>query len=340
MLLVPDSSGKTKRLRIPHYVIHMVIITLIVAVSTMLIFSLRSRYYQLQAEEIQSNLIQSHEQNNRLEQEKSQLDLELEHEKDRLDAELKEVRSKLQQKADEAESLQDEMQEKMEYYEEKARELEQRLDELQKAKDVIYDELSQRELLPSIHTAGYDTESVPVFASMGGPSSTGDIDAMYASLDVRVNRETEAYHTLLNQIEKVKPNLTNYPTIWPVRGIVTSEVGYRTNPFGGTGEESHTGIDISVPIGTDVRASGGGVVSYSGVMDGYGYIVIVNHDRGTQSYYAHNSQLLVSEGERVSGGQVIAKSGNTGRSTGPHVHFEIRVNGIVKNPREFVREAM
>ena len=115
--------------------------------------------------------------------------------------------------------------------------------------------------------------------------------------------------------------------IYPVSGYtITSRYGYR-------GKEFHTGLDLAVPYGTAVKAADGGRVTYAGTKGNYGKLVIITHDDGTQTYYAHNSKLLVSVGDRVYQGQQIAKAGSTGRSTGNHCHFEIRLNGSYIPPQ-------
>lgn len=103
--------------------------------------------------------------------------------------------------------------------------------------------------------------------------------------------------------------------------------------YGSRWGRTHKGIDFAHPVGTNIYASASGTVTFSGWNSGgYGYLVIISHGNGVQTYYAHNSRLLCSVGQTVSQGQLIAKSGNTGRSTGPHLHFEIRVNGVAYNP--------
>ena len=121
--------------------------------------------------------------------------------------------------------------------------------------------------------------------------------------------------------------------IWPVNGTVTSSPGSRSL-FGS--KEYHAGLDIAVPYGTKVKAADGGTVSFAGWKGDYGNLVIITHDDGTQTYYAHNSTLLVSKGDSVYQGQAIAKAGSTGRSTGSHCHFEVRVNGKVQNPYNYL----
>jgi murein DD-endopeptidase MepM/ murein hydrolase activator NlpD len=117
--------------------------------------------------------------------------------------------------------------------------------------------------------------------------------------------------------------------IWPVNGPVTSGFGMRWGRM-------HTGIDIAVPTGTPVHASASGVVVYAGWMSGYGNLVAIDHGGGLATAYAHNSSLIVSVGQHVSQGDVISLSGSTGHSTGPHVHFEVRVNGVPVDPLNYL----
>lgn len=117
--------------------------------------------------------------------------------------------------------------------------------------------------------------------------------------------------------------------IKPVSGVLTSRYGYRWG-------RTHTGIDIGVPTGTPVKASAAGTITFSGMKGSLGYLVVISHGNGIQTYYGHNSKLLVKAGQKVEAGQVIAKAGSTGRSTGSHVHFEIRVNGSSINPQRYI----
>lgn len=112
----------------------------------------------------------------------------------------------------------------------------------------------------------------------------------------------------------------------PVRGKITSRVGLRQDPFNGK-LRHHGGVDIAVPAGTEVRPIAAGYVSYSGYRGGYGNLVILEHANGAVSLYAHNARNLVAAGHRVQAGEIIALAGSTGRSTGPHLHFEIWKGG-------------
>lgn len=125
------------------------------------------------------------------------------------------------------------------------------------------------------------------------------------------------------------------PGHWPVdgRGVVTRGVSEGTE-----GAEAHAGLDVAIPIGTPIRASGGGVVASAGVDPEYGYFVRLTHPDGFESMYGHASRLLVQTGDSVRAGEVIALSGSTGRSTAPHLHFEIRRDGRLLDPRSLVQE--
>lgn len=119
--------------------------------------------------------------------------------------------------------------------------------------------------------------------------------------------------------------------MFPVSGRTTCPFGYRHHPL--TGQyELHTGVDISVPVGTAVHAAADGIVSKAGYNRAYGYMVIIQHNGGYSTLYGHNSRLLVSTGQQVRQGQVIARSGSTGWSTGPHCHYQLMKNGSPINP--------
>ncbi len=119
--------------------------------------------------------------------------------------------------------------------------------------------------------------------------------------------------------------------LWPVRGRISSNFGWRYHPVLKR-KKYHSGLDIAVPRGTPVLAADGGVILVSGWRGGYGNFVAVDHGNGISTCYGHNSRLLVTVGEKVTKGQRIALSGNTGLSSGPHVHFEVRIKGVPANP--------
>lgn len=154
----------------------------------------------------------------------------------------------------------------------------------------------------------------------------------------RLNAMSENIKNMLQSLERQSSMPSQGGTgrfIWPVTGPITSYVGWRTHPVFGT-TRYHSGMDIAVDTGTPVKAADNGTVVYSGWMGGYGYAVMINHGNGLVTIYGHNSRLLVSEGQSVSQGDVIAKSGSTGWSTGPHVHFEARLHGEVVDPLNYL----
>lgn len=151
-----------------------------------------------------------------------------------------------------------------------------------------------------------------------------------------VSRTTvqESTTTYMYQGTKEKPATASTGTfIWPLSGTITSEFGYRSI-FGGT--SFHSGLDIAAPYGTTISAADGGTVTFAGWRNSYGYTVIITHDDGTVTYYAHCSSLLVNAGEKVFQGQAIARVGMTGTATGYHCHFEVRVGGQSVNPRNYL----
>lgn len=138
----------------------------------------------------------------------------------------------------------------------------------------------------------------------------------------------------MQQVHK-KYEASAYPSIWPVNGTITSNFGVRGNPIGG-GTGYHEGLDIAVDYGTPVRATASGTVSIAGWVGGYGNLVEIDHGSGFVTRYGHNSLILVVQGQEVKTGDIIALAGSTGNSTGPHVHYEVRVNGTPTDPLLFL----
>ena len=133
----------------------------------------------------------------------------------------------------------------------------------------------------------------------------------------------------------------NLPSLWPLMGPITSPFGAREDPVLGGGEgEFHKGVDISAPYGTPIRATGDGVVLSAAMGNGYGKEVVVDHGNGVHTLYAHMSGFHVSGGDSVVRGQVIGYVGTTGRTTGAHVHYEVRLHDVSVNPHKYMRETL
>lgn len=162
-----------------------------------------------------------------------------------------------------------------------------------------------------------------------------DIDALNEQID-RMNAEA---NKLTAEILKLQGNgeFVGGDFTWPAPGVsrVTSPFGYRIHPITKK-NKLHTGLDIGAPSGTTIVASNAGTVIKAGWNNSYGYMVMIDHGGGIVTLYAHNSSLLVKTGDVVARGQAISKSGSTGDSTGPHLHFEVRVNGNYVDPTKYV----
>lgn len=162
-----------------------------------------------------------------------------------------------------------------------------------------------------------------------------ELDQLSREMAQRLTSLTE----LRGHLEERRSVLAATPTVWPIRGLVTSGFGYRQSPFTGA-RELHDGLDISAPHGTPVLATADGTVAYAGPLaGGYGNVIYVDHGHGFFTFYGHNSQNLVKSGARVRRGQIIAQVGNTGMSTGPHVHYSVRYKSVWVNPLRYIVEA-
>ncbi|MDD3706118.1 MAG: M23 family metallopeptidase [Clostridiaceae bacterium] len=161
------------------------------------------------------------------------------------------------------------------------------------------------------------------------------IETNFASLTEKIALQKKIISDSLDPIKKQLAYLMAKPSIKPVTASITAGFGYRKNPFTSRGSEFHKGIDFAASYGQTVSASGDGIVAFSGWNAGYGRMVIISHGYGLSSLYAHNSKLLVKQGDKVKKGQAISKVGNTGRSTGTHLHYEVKLNGKNVNPANY-----
>jgi len=151
----------------------------------------------------------------------------------------------------------------------------------------------------------------------------------------RVEAQEQGFSELVSFLEDRKSLLASTPSIMPVRGWVTSAFRRRDDPFTGNAVW-HRGLDISTGMGTPVRAPADGVVTYVGRKVDFGNIMSLDHGYGYLTRYGHNSKIIVRAGQQVRRGQVIAFVGNTGKSTGPHLHYEVLRNGVPVNPQDYI----
>ncbi len=195
---------------------------------------------------------------------------------------------------------------------------------------------------------GQETTSL---MGMGGPSPSDIRDKLKSAKDdpglvqqmkadvERLQSEAITQELSLTELEKnlqtKKEMMVHMPSLWPTMGWVTSGFGFRTNPFSGL-SQMHEGMDISNRVGTLVVAPSDGIVSDVGNDLVYGKILVISHGFGMTSRYCHLSKALVKAGQKVNRGDKIAEIGMTGRTTGPHLHYEVRLNGIPVNPMRYI----
>jgi murein DD-endopeptidase MepM/ murein hydrolase activator NlpD len=145
----------------------------------------------------------------------------------------------------------------------------------------------------------------------------------------------ESLEELLQSLEGKHNRLASSPSVWPAKGWLTSRYGYRISPFTNR-KQFHAGIDIAGTPGTAIVAPARGVIVFAGENGPLGNSVIIDHGFGVRTQYGHNKQLFVKRGEQVERGQKIAALGSTGRSTGPHLHYTVEVNGKTRNPLDYI----
>lgn len=176
-----------------------------------------------------------------------------------------------------------------------------------------------------------DSEDEPIDSAL----SAHLLDARLEDLSYEARKQEEDVRDLQEYFQDQKTLLATTPSIWPARGWMTSSFGVRSDPFTGT-RVMHKGLDIAAPAGTQIVAPSEGVVIYAALRGGYGKIVVLDHGFGVQTHFGHLLEAAVKPGDKVERGQVIGTIGSTGRSTGVHLHYEVRVHGIPENPRKFI----
>ena len=173
--------------------------------------------------------------------------------------------------------------------------------------------------------------------AMGGPYIAADSNE--AAADMAADAQFRALFQTWKKLDTLEDGLISIPSVQPVANMsFTSNFGIRSDPFRGTAA-FHPGVDIQCGIGTAVYATADGVVDRAERSGGYGNLVEIDHGRGIATRYGHLSKILVVAGQKVKRGQLIALSGSTGRSTGPHLHYEVRIDGRAVNPLPFLQTA-
>jgi murein DD-endopeptidase MepM/ murein hydrolase activator NlpD len=164
-----------------------------------------------------------------------------------------------------------------------------------------------------------------------------DWELRFAKLHQQTSLLEQQLHDQYELLSDQKAFLAATPTRKPAVGYFTSGFGVRRSPYGGK-EKMHEGLDIANYPGTSIRSPADGNVVFIGTKSGYGQTLIIDHGYGLETWYAHNRQILVRMGQRVKRGDQIAQLGNSGRSTGPHLHYEVRINGTPVDPLSYIFE--
>ncbi len=181
-------------------------------------------------------------------------------------------------------------------------------------------------------------------AGIGGAETpeTSPTNRMDSLLEFRCDQLKESLlvdgrnlEAICERLDARRTYLESLPSLWPARGFLASGFGIRLSPFTDT-KVFHQGLDIGAAIGSPARAAAGGKVVRSGFESLYGNLVVIDHGNGYRTVYAHLSERLVEKGDIVPRGEVIGKVGKTGRTTGPHLHYEVHVNGLPVNPIRFL----
>ncbi len=185
---------------------------------------------------------------------------------------------------------------------------------------------------------GPDELSVQNLATMGEKKQDEALKEMHEELTQlkgAASKQEASLQTLMEYFEDKRSLYASTPLGWPVHGWITSPFGNRTSPFSGI-VKFHEGVDIAAQTGTPVVAPADGIVVRAGFSSGYGNMVEISHGYGIKTVYAHNSRLNVKVGQHVKRGDIISYVGDTGSSTGPHLHYEVRLNGLPVNPMKYI----
>jgi len=199
------------------------------------------------------------------------------------------------------------------------------------------DQLSEQISLPPPN-ASTNLSFVSAPTRLDFPSSKSKEDLPFEHLSLQSLNLEQNLHDLYELLSDQKSFLNALPTKKPADGYFSSGFGVRVSPFGDGTERMHEGLDIAGPIGTPIHAPASATVKFAGHKAGYGQIVILDHGYGLETWYGHASKLLVKAGTLVRRGQTIALIGNLGHSTGPHLHYEVRVHGIPVDPLAYILE--
>lgn len=156
----------------------------------------------------------------------------------------------------------------------------------------------------------------------------------FQQLEIAALNQKDSFELLLDSLENQLSLMASTPTIRPTKGMITSGFGYRKSPFTGL-RDFHQGLDIGSKIGTPVKATADGKVTFAGKQGALGNLIVIDHGHGMITRYGHLNKILVNRGDIVNRGKIIGEVGNTGRSTGSHLHYEVLLNSVPVNPKKY-----
>ena len=297
VLIVPDNSPKTRKLRVPHWVLTRSAIALAVLLLAGVAASVN--YFNIVGEVTENKILRD--------------------ENVQLRNDLKRIRERVAHISSTLDRV-------------------ERFDQKLRAITLLSDPERHLAIGPVGAVDAEDRESPSAQAMLAG--ETEDPLALRSKLDAlsaEAARQEASLQELQAYFDDQKSLLASTPSVWPARGWVTSDFGHRLDPF--TADRiMHKGLDIATSHGAPVAAPSDGTVIFAGMESGYGKVLVLDHGYGVKTRYAHLSAIDVKVGDRVARGGKIGSVGNTGRSTGPHLHYEVRVNGMPENPRKFILE--
>lgn len=296
VLIVPDDSPKTRKLRVPQWVLNRAAVAL--GVFGLLFTAATIHYFNVVGEITENKVLRD--------------------ENVQLRTDLKRIRERITHISGTLDRV-------------------ERFDQQLRAITLLSDPERHLAIGPVGGLDADDRESPSARAMLGEPEDPKALDHKVDTLTTEALRQEASLQELQSYFEDQKSLLASTPSVWPVRGWVTSDFGHRLDPF--TAERvMHKGLDVATALGTPVISPADGTVIFAGLESGYGKVLVLDHGYGIKTRYAHMSASDLQVGQRVKRGERVGLVGNTGRSTGPHLHYEVRVNGIPENPRKFILE--
>lgn len=296
VLIVPDNSPKTRKLRVPHWVLTRSAIAAVVLLIGGVAASVH--YFNVIGEVTENKLLRDE-------------NVQLRHD-------LKRIRERVAQISTTLDRV-------------------ERFDQKLRSITLLSDPERHLAIGPVGAVDADDRDSPSARAMMSEPDDPLALRNKLDALSAEAARQEASLQELQAYFDDQRSLLASMPSVWPARGWVTSDFGHRLDPF--TGDRiMHKGLDIAAAHGAPIVAPSDGAVIFAGMESGYGKVIVLDHGYGVKTRYAHLSTIDLKVGDHVKRGAKIGTLGNTGRSTGPHLHYEVRVNGMPENPRKFILE--